>query len=181
MVELSTYPLDKHEFSTPRIKYNGLVHINDLLQMVRGWYGVHKFKFNEKKLKHAYGSKGLTNEIEWVGDKSVLDYFKIIIKIKFVIKDAIEVEVVRDGQKEKLHQVNMIINIDGEMNYDPHGFIQKGDTQFSGLLGHNLRKLYHRIMKKKFIFEWEDELETLVKELHQKIIEHLKFESTVSI
>ena len=116
-----------------------------------------------------------------MGDKSVWDYFKVIITIKFVIKDAIEVEVVRDGQKEKLHQVNMIINIDGVMNYDPHGFIQKGGTRFSGLLGHNLRVLFQRIMKKKFIFEWEDELESLVKELHQKVIEHLKFESTVSI
>lgn len=169
-------PFKDHKYDANRIRYNGLVHLEGLYTMVRTWFSTHKFKFIEKKLKHTYGSKGLSNEIEWIGVKSVYDYLKLEVTIIYKTRDVIDVEVLRDGQKEKLQQVRLLIEIKGKTTYDPRKYVDKGT-----LLGHNLKALYHRIMKKKFIFYWEAELENLIKELHKKCITYLNFESTVTL
>jgi len=145
--EKGAYDIEK----TGRIRYNGLVDLGDFFRGVREWFLMHKYTFVEKTLKHKFGSAGLEKEMVWMANKKVYDYLHYKLEVKFKIKDIVDVEVIRDGNKEKLQQCRIFMDVSGTLNYDP--FKRFG----TGLLGKNLQAIYHKyFVKKDILYKWDD-------------------------
>jgi len=162
--------------SIGRIRYNGLVDLGEFFRFAREWFNTHKYLFVERSAKHKYGSGGLDKEYEWVADKKVYDYLRYDLLIRFRIKDIIDVEVIREGEKQKLQQCRMAIEFEGKLTYDPFGRFGKG------LFGQNLQAIYHRFYSKQDIInKWEDQFEQQIKDLQKELEKFLQFESTLAL
>lgn len=159
-----------------RIRYNGLLHVGDLFQTCRDWFASHKYIFVEKSVKHKYGSGGLEKEYEWRPHKRINEYLKYEVRMVFKIKNIADVEVIRDGKKEKLQQAWVLIQIVGRLHYDTYG---RGKNL--GWIGQNIQALYLRVMKPEIMKVWVNDFENHLRDLKKHITNYLEYESTIQL
>ncbi|HLC84947.1 MAG TPA: hypothetical protein VJH22_04095 [Candidatus Nanoarchaeia archaeon] len=172
---LGTEPWQETFQGLGRIKYNGLVNLGDLFRTVRGWFNAHKYLFVEKTMKHKTGGEGVEKEYEWQAKKKVYDYLEYTVITRFKVKNAVDVEVIKDGQKQKLSQCSVVIEIDGVLKYDPLERFGKS------LFGKNLQRIYHRFFARKdIIFSWVNDFENSIRDLQKVITVFLNYESTIT-
>lgn len=175
-------PASKYAFAPARVRYNGLFHVGDLFRSARSWFVRHKYLFVEKSCKHKHGSGGLEKEYEWRPRKTIYDFLKYEVKVIFKVKGIIDVEVVRDGQKELLQQGTVLIEISGKLSYDPFKRFAapKGSSERKSRLIANLHSIYMNFLGKDDVGDWESDFEDELKDLRQHLIDFFEMESTIS-
>jgi hypothetical protein len=103
----------------PSIKYSGIFHFDGLMKTVRNWIVNQGYEFHEKGLKHKIPSpKGAEQEFEWWGWRKVNSYIKFHVDVWLKFNHLHDVEVVRDGKKEKLQSSTFQIEISGRCELD---------------------------------------------------------------
>lgn len=143
-----------HSLPTVRMKYKGVFDFYGLLKEMQNWFILQDYKHYEKQYKHKVPSPaGAEQEIEWMAQTNATEYVRYQIDIFFHIYDMKDVEVVKDGKKQKMQFARMLIEMDGKIIFDWQN--RFSDSPFSRFL----QKLYHDfVFKKDMFFYYDDQL-----------------------
>lgn len=136
---------------TPKtsIKHKGLFDRSKLIKTIQDWFGKHKYDFHAPKYKYRPDEI----ELEFKGERKINPYvrFRMLVVVKgFEIKN---VEVVKDGEKKKMQQGRLNVEISPE--YDLDYKKRFGGNKFLQAL----QDFFHKYIIKRTIEEvWEDQL-----------------------
>lgn len=101
------------------IRYKGLFDFDGLYNLMVQWMKARRFWFHEVKYKHKVPSPyGAEQEIFFMGEKKVTDYFQYRLTVDIHIWDMTEVEVVHNGVKKTLTNARMQIILIGYLDID---------------------------------------------------------------
>ena len=157
-----------------RLKYRGVYDFEGLCRTMRQWIVDHGYEFHETSVKHKVPSPaGSELELKWESWKKVTGYIKFWIKIYFHLWDVNEVEVVKDGRKQKLTQARMQIEMWGQVDLDYH-------NRFTGSrFAKFLQDFYHKyIIRKDLDLVATDELYYRVYKLYSVAKQFLEMEAS---
>ena len=158
---------------TTRIKIVGIFDLDKVMRGMQKWIVDQGYEFQENQFKHKVPSPaGAEWEVRWKSWRKVTGYTKFWINIFFHIWDMKEVEVIKDGKKQKLTKARMLIEFYGEVELDY-------DNKMEGsVLKEALREFYHKfVIKRQIDGGWEDELYYRIYKLHRWVKEWLDFET----
>ncbi|MBI2452129.1 hypothetical protein HYV50_03565 [Candidatus Pacearchaeota archaeon] len=154
---------DKELVLKEKMEHEGLFDYPGFYAFAHSWlkeqqYGVNEEKYNEK----VEGNKR-DIEIEWKATRGLSDYFKIEHKIKFDIKNLVDVEVEIDGTKKKMNKGKLSVEISGTLIRDPDS---KWETSpFSRFV----RDFYNKYIIPSRVNEMKEIVSKDVRELKEKM------------
>ena len=155
------------------IKYRGVFDCDGLLRLVYNWLSEYQMEVHESKYKHKVpDSRGAEDEIAIYGFRRTNAYIKNYITADFHFWDMKDVDVIRNGVKQRMTSARMKVNLIPRVEMDfqrrfPNSPFYRG-----------LQDFYHKyIMRKDIENYWEDELYYHTLKLHQKIKEFLDMET----
>ncbi len=161
------------ERAFPIIKFQGIIDYNGFLKAVRGWIAGHGYEFHEKSVKYKVPvPTGAEIELEWWGWKKINSYIRFELNLFFHIFDLHDVEVVRNGKKQKLQHLRMLIETHGVCITDYSG--RFGGSKLMIELGNFFEKY---IIHKDIDAIYSDQIYYQVYKLHQLMKEYLDFET----
>ncbi len=155
----------------PRVlKFKGLFEFSELIKSIRNWYENGKFHLVEKNYKWKPGEL----EVEMEGDTKYNEYFKYKIKVWIRSWDIKDVDVVKNGEKLKLQEGRLAIEVTGDYELD-------WQKRFEGsAFLKAVRELYHKYIIKRVIDDWYEDISTgKLFSLASMIKEKLEFEENM--
>ncbi|MBS3098641.1 hypothetical protein J4462_00335 [Candidatus Pacearchaeota archaeon] len=161
---------EKESVIKEKLKNEGIFNFASLYKFAHSWlkeahYGVDEERYEEK-------IKGNAKEIaiQWKATRDVSDYFRFEHKIKFEIRNLVEVEAEIDGAKRKTNQGELGIEISANLVKDKDS---KWDTSpFSRFT----RDIYNKFIIPSRIFELKKELEHDARNFKEEIKSFLELE-----
>jgi hypothetical protein len=103
----------------PILKYSGTLDYPGLLKVMRDWIENQGYEFHETSVKHKVPSPvGSEQEFVWWGWRKVNSYIKYHIDVFVHVWDLHDVEVVRQGKKQKLQNLRIQIEFSGRCELD---------------------------------------------------------------
>ena len=159
-------------YSLPQvIRYKGIFNLDELYKIVHDWlvsrgYQVHEHKYKSIILPHG----GKERAFDWACFRPVTEFVMFHINVHFQIQDVVEVEVVKDGEKQSLHKGRILIRIQHAVELDWNERLAYKSWHQSIL------KFMGTVMyKKKMDTLWEDKLRFKCYELQNVVKEALDF------
>jgi len=110
---------DKDLVLREKVEHTGLFDFKGLYTYAHSWFKEERYGVDEEKYAEKVKGNKRDIDIEWKVTKDVSDYFKIEYKVKFRIAELTDVEVEIDGEKKKMNQGNIEIDIKGALIRDP--------------------------------------------------------------
>jgi len=86
-----------------KIKHGGIFHFKDFYSFAYDWFISEDYDLVEKKYTEKVSGDAKEIEIIWEGYKRVSDYFRFVIKVRWLILGMKDVEVQREGKKVKMN------------------------------------------------------------------------------
>ncbi len=154
---------DKKEIIKERLENEGLVDFKDLYQLAHTWLKEKGFVVAEEKYGEKVSGDMRDIKVEWTASKTVSDYFKIEVKIKYELKDMVDVEVEMDGVKKKMNKGRLKIDYKGNLIKDPNS--KWSTTPFYRFL----RDTYNKFVIPARIENMEDQVFNLVVDLKEEM------------
>lgn len=136
------------------MRYKGVLDLEGLYRVIVQWLKARRYWFHETTYKHKVPSPfGAEEEIRFYAERKCTEYYKHDVNIYFHIWDQQNVEIIKDGKKQKLIKAKVEIRIQGTLVLDYQGKFEK--TAFM----QKLRDFMHRYLIKHQIEDvWADEL-----------------------
>lgn len=148
------------------IKYHGPVDVFGLYNLIVGWMGSKGCVVHNPTTKHKVTGGGLEYEYKLMCMKKEDEYHKLKMEAEFIIKDAKEVEVVRNGIKKKMLHGTLYVYVGGAVINDMQGLFV--NSKFEVALGKFLNKYVTREKSEVYYTDRLDykliELQTEIKE-----------------
>jgi len=157
---------------TRRIFFRGIIDLDGLFKVINNWLSSQKYEFHEKSVKHKITGEGALKEIDWYGSKHVTEFIKFRIEIMFKIRDIVGVEVIKKGEKKKLSQCKILIEINPKVILDP-----RGRFETSNFLLRLRDWLVEHVLKKEILFGYADQLDYRTLKLQNTIKKYFDFEA----
>lgn len=160
----------------PTIKYSGILDYNGFLKTLRNWIASQGYEFHEKSLKHKVPSPaGAEEEFVWWGWRKVNSYVKFHVDVFIHVWDLHDVEVVREGKKQKLQHARIHMEMSGRCELDWSS--RFGGSRFL----QELADFYDKYIVRQDIENiWTDQLYYRIYKLHLLAKQYLNFETKVS-
>src|SRR3989344_6419887 len=93
---------EKDTIFSSSVKSTGIFPFRDFYNFCYDWLTEEiGLDVSEEKYKEKLSGNEKEIEIVWVGTKKVTDYFKFEVKVDFIIKHMVDVELVKDSVKRK--------------------------------------------------------------------------------
>ena len=145
-----------YSLPTLYLKHRGLFNHSAFVQAIQQWYIDNGYKYTPGKFK----LKANEAEYEAEGERDIHEYVKFKVGIHVWIRDIADVDVVKDGEKKKMQDGYLQIEVMGEINMDPN-------KRFAGSkFLQRLQDFYHKYVIKQTINDvWEDDLFLKMNEL----------------
>jgi hypothetical protein len=103
----------------PVIKFSGMLNFDGFMKTLRNWIVNQGYEFHETSVKYKVPSPiGAEIEYAWWGWKKVNSYIKFHIDVFFHFWDVHDVEVVREGKKQKMQHARLHMEITGRCELD---------------------------------------------------------------
>jgi len=155
------------------IRYKGMFDFDGLYKMMRGWLKEREYEFFERRFKHKFRpAEGAELEINWEAERDINEYARNEIHIYFHLWNYREVEVIKDGKKQKLVSARMLVDFKPTLILDYEDLWDDTPTK------RFLRTLYNKFIIRHDIEDvWEDKLWYEVNLLQQETKKHLGIES----
>ncbi|OIO65088.1 hypothetical protein COY28_03140 [Candidatus Woesearchaeota archaeon CG_4_10_14_0_2_um_filter_57_5] len=152
-----------------RIKYFGLFDWEGLYKMVYNWYQQKGYFYNETNYSYKVPTPmGAEMKLKCEGWRKTNDYMREWIYVYYHFFEMREVEVIKDGKKQKLTKARFYIELTGMVEMDYHGRWKQT------LMGAYLKEFYHKfIIKKHMELMWWDRLYYRIYKLHGEIKQFL--------
>jgi hypothetical protein len=113
-----------------RIQYEGLFSVSELYKLVETWFEERNYDKREIKNVEIVKPDGKYIEIDIEPWKKISDYAKVVIHLKYIMKNITEVEIERDNLKVKLNQGILILIFDAWIETDHEGRWENKPTFF---------------------------------------------------
>ena len=135
------------------VKFRGIFNYSEFMQSIKNWFKDYDYEFQEPTHKWKVPSEGVEAEIKMTGERKVNEYVKYHITVSIRIWDMKDVEVVKDGQKMKLQDGKVSVDVEGKLEFD-------WQNRFGGnkFLQHAQDFLHKFIIKQDIGDWWEDDL-----------------------
>lgn len=161
--------MEKWPLQTDSIRYKGVFDMKKVYNGMYDWFTKRGYRFMETQYKH----KPPETEIDWCAIRKVDDYFRYNITIQFYIWDIEDVEVVREGKKQKMQQGRMKITFSC-------GFTSDYSGRWEGSwLKKKMEKIYNKyIIYREIQFKHMITLYYVLYELHELTKQLLGMETT---
>ncbi len=159
------------EFPPFAIRHRGIFSYAKLLKCVHTWCEENDYEFHEIKVKYKIPSPaGAEVEGDLIGERNITDYLKYKLTMTYHIWDMRDVEIVEDGQKKKVQEGTVVIEVRAEYTLDYA-------ERFKGKFLEELQKFYHKFIIKRVIDDWyEDNLLIKMMDLNETIKRTLQYE-----
>jgi hypothetical protein len=154
---------------TMYVKHRGLFDHKAFVKCIQDWFVDNKYEFHMGK----YKLKAAEAEYEHRGTRDITEYVRFQISTHIWIRDIVDVEVVRDGEKVKLQEGAIQCEIYGQVIFDYGRMF--GGSKFMQWL-HRFYKSY--IVRQTYHDVWEDDCILKMQELVARIKEILGTEAS---
>lgn len=145
---------------TMYFKYRGTFDQKKLMQGIQQWYIDNNYKFHAAK----YKIKASEAEYEANGEHEITEFVKFWVGIHMWIRDLVDVEVIQEGEKKKMQEGYINLDINGKMEYDYTG--RFGGSKFMQWL----YNFYHKYVIRQTIKDvWEDDVILKMQELEARV------------
>jgi hypothetical protein len=136
------------------VRYKGVLDLEGLYRVIVQWLKSRRFWFHETTYKHKVPSPfGAEEEITFNAERKCTEYYKDEIRIYTHIWDQQEVEVIKEGKKQKLIKAKVEIVISGTLTLDWQGMFDKSKFM------QKIRTFMHaHLIHEKIENIWYDEL-----------------------
>ena len=153
-----------------KIKQKGIFNFKDFYNFANDWLRGEGYKVIEKVYSEEITGDSKKVEIEWQAKKKVSDYFQYLIKVNWLILGLKEIEVQREGQKEKINTGQVEIKINGILVKDyEHKWEDAPVWKF-------LRGIYDRYIIRSRVEDYEDRILEEVEEFIAQCKSYLAIE-----
>jgi len=144
---------EKETIFSSSVKYGGIWNFQDFYKFAYDWL-VDEFELflMEKKYVEKLEGDSKNIDIEWEGIKKVTDYFKFQVKVEFKIIALQNVEVERNGIKEKTNKGSVKVSVKGVLVRDYQGKFEGNAWQKF------LRSIYEKWIIPSRIEEYEEKI-----------------------
>lgn len=160
---------EKIALQSDSLRYKGVFDMKKVYNGMYLWFTKRGYRFMETQYKH----KPPETEIDWCAMRKVDDYFLYTVKIKFYIWELEDVEIVREGKKQKMQQGRMNITLSSDITSDYSGRWE------SSAMKKWLETVYNRyIIRREIQFKHELTLYYVLYELHELTKQLLGMETT---
>ena len=103
----------------PKVKFEGIFDFHGLMKTMRKWIATQGYEFHEISVKHKVPSPaGAEQEFAWWGWRKVNSYVKYHMDLYFHLWHLHDVEVVRDGKKQKMQSATVQIEFSARCELD---------------------------------------------------------------
>ena len=131
------------------LKHRGLFNHSQLVKGIQQWLVDNNYKFHAPK----YKLKASEAEYEIEGERDVTEYVRFRIMLHIWARDITDVEIVKDGEKKKMQDGYIQMEITGTLEMDYNA--RFGGNKFMQWL----QDFYHDYIIKQTIGDvWEDDL-----------------------
>lgn len=110
---------EKDQVTKEKVENSGLWDFKGFYTYAHGWLKEENFDVEEEKYSETVTGNSRKINFEWKATKTLSDYFKHEIKLKFAVQDLTDVEVEIDGKKKKMNKGKILIEIKGTLVRDP--------------------------------------------------------------
>jgi len=155
------------------IRYKGVLDLEGLYRVIVQWLKTRRYWFQETTYKHKVPSPfGAEEEIQFKAERKCNEYYLHNITIYFHVYDQQEVEVIKEGKKQKLIKCRVEILLSGTLVCDYQGRFDK-----TAVL-QKLRQFAHdHIIKHQVEDVWYDELYYRIVKLQAMIKDYIDMQS----
>ncbi|MBW2992009.1 hypothetical protein KY345_02210 [Candidatus Woesearchaeota archaeon] len=136
------------------VRYKGVLDLEGLYRVIVQWLKARRYWFHETTYKHKVPSPfGAEEEIRFVGERKCTEYYKHQIMIYTHVWGQQEVEVIKEGKKQKLIKCKVEFRIQGTLITDYQGRFERN------AFTRKLRDFMHKhLIKERLENIWGDEL-----------------------
>ncbi len=168
-------PKDKVLPATPDVRFKGTFDFDGLYKLIRNWLDDRKYDYMEKVYKDKAASPfGNELELNMIPELKVTPYIKYHIEILIKVFDFKEFDAVVDGEKKKVSNGRLFIQITPEVEYDWQKKYKEG---FAATLQELMVK---RLLKRHFEIKYYDTLAYDAYDLQTKIKKFLRMKTIKS-
>ena len=154
---------EKEELIKEKIEYSGLFNFPAFYSFAHSWFKENDHGVNEDKYSEKVSGNKRDITIEWKATRKITDYFKGEYKIKFEIRDLVDVEAEINGSKEKMNQGKVSAEIKGIIISD---FQSKWDkSAFSRFM----RDFYNKFVIPSRVKQIKDEIIDTVRDFKEQL------------
>ena len=140
----------KYKLFTTKVKHKGIFDLKDAYRVAYEWLIGEGYVIEEKSNNEVVtGAKEV--QIFWNAYDKISDYFRILIEIKFHILGMTDVEVEKNGIKQKLNKGQFEFHVTGNLERDYAGKWKNQPTKF-------FRKLYDKYLIPERIERYEEKV-----------------------
>lgn len=162
-----------HDTKKLVIRYKGIMDLEGLYRVIVQWLKSRGYWFQESTYKHKVpGPFGSEEEIRFIGERKCNEYYMHNIMMYFHIYEQTEVEVIKEGKKQKLIKARLEITMQGTLvcdyqgRYDKSAFLKK------------LREFAHNHLIKHQVEDiWYDELQYRIIKLQAMMKDYLDMQT----
>ena len=161
---------EKLEVYKEKLRKKGFFNYGELYKFCYTWLKEEGYKISEDKYGEKLAAFGKEIKLEWTAKKKVSDYFRNVIKVKWLIIGMNDAEIERDGRKEKTNK--------GEAEMDFTGILERDyesrweDQPFWKMM----RGVYDKYVIRTTMEEYEDKVENKVKDFVENVKAFLELE-----
>ncbi len=154
---------EKEEIYKEKVEYSGIFNFASIYTFAHSWLKEEGFKVSEDKYAEKTSGNKRDIDIEWKAGKEISDYFKAEFKIKFEIRDMVDVEVEIEGKNQTANKGKMTFEIKGVIAKDHKG---KWETSpFSRMM----RDIYNKYIIPSRVDSTEDFIINKAKDLKEQV------------
>lgn len=158
---------EKDEIIKEKLEYGGLFKFSELYEQAHTWFNEEGYGVVEDKYAEKISGNSKEIDVEWKCTKQISDYFKIDSKVKFEIKNLVDVEVEVDGKKKKMQQGKVKIELKGNLIKDVASEWDKSPSwRF-------MRDVYNKYIVPQRIDSMEDKVKGDIKDFKDEMKEYL--------
>jgi len=149
---------EKDKVFSGKFKQKAIFNFKDFYSFTYDWLVGEGYKVTEKVYSEEIAGDSKKVEIEWEAKKKISDYFRFVIKARWMVLGLKNIEVQREGKKLKMNsgqveiKLSAILEKDYENRWEDHPF-----WKF-------LRGIYDRYIIRSRIDQYEDKLKEEVEE-----------------
>ncbi len=162
-------------FEIARIRYRGTYDFQKLMKTINGWLNGRKYKSSEGRYVHKEGPQGDLNVVSIYGFKKPSEWAKVDATIDVQTRGTMNVEVIKNGQKQMMQEGLVIVDIKGSIKLDPYDRFSK--TPWMEKLRNFINEY---VLQKDIFFILADSHQLELLDLHRKVKEVLEFETPIS-